>query len=68
MRLELFREDHLGAMAPLLADPDVLRFTLLPVPVPDDFLRAWYWRYEQGRRDEGMREDLEIWSRLPGDP
>jgi hypothetical protein len=49
MRLELFREDHLAAMAPLLADPEVLRFTLLPVPVPDGFLPARYGRYEQGR-------------------
>ena len=55
MELELFREEHLGAMAALLADPEVLRFTLLPVPVPDDFLPAWYGRYEQGRRD-GTRE------------
>jgi RimJ/RimL family protein N-acetyltransferase len=38
-------------VAGLLTDPDVLRFTRVPVPVPDDFPQRWIARYEHGRRD-----------------
>jgi RimJ/RimL family protein N-acetyltransferase len=55
VQLERFREDHLDGMASLLADPDVLRFTRVPVPVPDGFARTWFGRYEEGRRT-GERE------------
>jgi PPOX class probable FMN-dependent enzyme len=48
-------EDHVQALEELVADPDVLRFTRVPDPVPDGFARAWIARYREGRRD-GTRE------------
>jgi len=55
IRLELLGESHLGDVNALLADPDVLRFTRIPVPVPDGFARTWLDMYAQARRD-GTRE------------
>ena len=51
MRLELLAEHHLGAVAALLDDPDVLRFTRVPEPVPAGFERDWLARYEAARLD-----------------
>jgi len=34
VRLELLNESHLAAVAAMLADPDVLRFTRVPDPTP----------------------------------
>jgi RimJ/RimL family protein N-acetyltransferase len=51
VRLEPFAEKHLDDVAALLDDPDVLRFTRVPVPPPPDFARTWLARYEAGRRD-----------------
>ena len=48
-------EEHLGDVGALLDDPDVQRFTRLPVPPPADYARQWLDRYEAGRRD-GTRE------------
>jgi RimJ/RimL family protein N-acetyltransferase len=42
---------HLGAIAELLRDSDVLRFTRIPEPPPPDFARQWVARCEVGRRD-----------------
>jgi len=39
----------------LLDDPEVLRFTRLPVPPPPGYARTWLERYEAGRL-EGTRE------------
>ena len=39
----------------LLDEPEVLRFTRLPVPPPPDYARTWLERYEAGRL-EGTRE------------
>jgi RimJ/RimL family protein N-acetyltransferase len=50
---------HLPALAALIADPDVLRFTRIPVPVPDGFVDAWFGSYEAGRRD-GTRAGFAI--------
>ena len=33
----------------LLDDPEVLRFTRLPVPPPPGYARTWLERYEAGR-------------------
>jgi RimJ/RimL family protein N-acetyltransferase len=55
IELKPFEEADLGAMAALLEDPAVLRFTRVPVPPPDDFPRIWFDAYEVGRRD-GTRE------------
>jgi RimJ/RimL family protein N-acetyltransferase len=51
MRLELLDEPHLGAVAALLDDPDVLRFTRVPEPAPPGFERAWLARYQAARED-----------------
>jgi RimJ/RimL family protein N-acetyltransferase len=55
VRLELLNERHLAAVAAMLSDPDVLRFTRVPEPTPVDFAHQWLAMYEQGRRD-GTRE------------
>jgi RimJ/RimL family protein N-acetyltransferase len=55
IRLELLDESHLGHVDTLLDDPDVLRFTRIPVPVPDGFSRQWVKVYARARRD-GSRE------------
>ena len=51
VRLELLGEQHLGGVAALLDDPDVLRFTRIPEPPPADFARTWIARYESSRVD-----------------
>jgi RimJ/RimL family protein N-acetyltransferase len=51
MRLELLDEQHLGAVAALLDDPDVLRFTRVPEPAPPGFERDWLARYVAARED-----------------
>lgn len=55
IRLELLDESHLAHVDALLGDPDVLRFTRIPVPVPDGFARRWLDMYEDSRRN-GSRE------------
>lgn len=47
--------EHLDDVTALLDDPDVLRFTRLPVPPPPGYARQWLDRYEAGRLD-GTRE------------
>lgn len=59
IRLEPFAEAHLEPLAALLPDPDVQRYTFVPVPVPAGFERTWLEIYEQGRRD-GNREAFAI--------
>jgi RimJ/RimL family protein N-acetyltransferase len=48
---EPLSERHLGALTELITDPDVVRFTRIPEPPPDDFVRTWIARYVDGRRD-----------------
>jgi RimJ/RimL family protein N-acetyltransferase len=43
----------------MLDDPDVVRFTRIPEPVPPDFARSWLATYEEARR-EGTREAFAI--------
>jgi len=43
----------------MLDDPELLRFTRVPEPVPEDFARLWLDRYEEGRVD-GSREAFAI--------
>ena len=47
--------EHLDDVTALLDDPDVLRFTRLPIPPPPGYARQWLERYEEGRLD-GTRE------------
>ena len=55
MRLEPFAAEHLDAVGAMLDDPDIVRFTRLPEPTPEDFPQTWLDRYEAGR-SEGTRE------------
>jgi RimJ/RimL family protein N-acetyltransferase len=59
VELELFDQSHLADFAALLADPDVVRFTRLPVSPPPDYAETWFAAYEAGRRD-GTREAFAI--------
>jgi len=43
----------------MLDDPDLLRFTRIPEPVPPGFARAWLERYEEGRH-AGNREAFAV--------
>jgi RimJ/RimL family protein N-acetyltransferase len=54
IRLEPLGERHLEAIAALVADPDVLRFTRVPEPPPPGFARTWLARYE-GETGAGAR-------------
>jgi RimJ/RimL family protein N-acetyltransferase len=51
VRLEPLNESHLAAVGAMLSDPEVLRFTRVPDPTPDDFAQEWLTLYEAGRRD-----------------
>jgi RimJ/RimL family protein N-acetyltransferase len=52
IRLDPLGEEHLDGLAALVVDdPDVQRFTRVPVPPPPDMPRRWLARYEQGRLD-----------------
>jgi ribosomal-protein-alanine N-acetyltransferase len=55
VRLEPFGEQHLEALRGFIDDPEVLRFTRVPVPTPPDFPETWLARYEAARRD-GSRD------------
>ena len=55
VRLVPLDESHLAGVEALLDDPDTLRFTRIPEPVPPGFAREWIERYEKGRVD-GTRE------------
>jgi RimJ/RimL family protein N-acetyltransferase len=59
MELERFGEQHLGAVAELIADPEVLHFTRIPEPAPPGFERVWLDAYEAHRRT-GTREAFAI--------
>ncbi len=59
VELELFDRSHLAAFAALLDDPEVVRFTRLPLSPPPDYAETWFAAYEAGRRD-GTREAFAI--------
>ena len=64
IRLVPASEAHAAGIQDLLRDPDVLRFTRVPDPPPDDFVETWLQRYADGRLD-GTREAFSIED--PGD-
>jgi RimJ/RimL family protein N-acetyltransferase len=51
VRLVPLGEAHVEGVAALLGDPEVLRFTRVPEPVPPGYAREWIARYERGLRD-----------------
>jgi RimJ/RimL family protein N-acetyltransferase len=55
LRLVPFAPEHLDAVGAMLDDPDIVRFTRIPEPTPEDFPQTWLDRYEAGR-SEGTRE------------
>jgi len=59
IRLEPLGVEHLPAVEAMLDDPDNIRFTRIPEPVPPNFARTWFERYEESRRD-GTREAFAI--------
>jgi RimJ/RimL family protein N-acetyltransferase len=54
-----FGEEHLAGVEAMLDDPDLLRFTRIPEPVPPGFARTWFERYGEARGD-GSREAFAI--------
>jgi len=59
MELRLLTVEHLGDVAELISEPDVLRFTRIPEPPPGDFARSWIAGYER-RRSAGDAEAFAI--------
>jgi RimJ/RimL family protein N-acetyltransferase len=49
LRLVPFGPEHLDELAGWLEDPDLLRFTRVPEPVPPGFARTWHRRYVDRR-------------------
>ena len=49
LRLVPFGPEHLDELTVWLADPDLLRFTRVPEPVPPGFARTWHGRYVDRR-------------------
>ena len=54
-RLEPLSQHHLDAVAEVVLDPEVRRFTRFPDPPDPDFPARWIARYARGR-DEGTCE------------
>ena len=59
IELDLLSAEHVPAVEAMLEDPDVIRFTRIPLPPPPGFAEAWLARYEEARR-EGTREAFAI--------
>ena len=57
--LEPLTAAHVAAVEAMLDDPDVVRFTRIPVPAPPGFAQAWFERYDAARAD-GSREAFAI--------
>lgn len=59
LRLTHLERRHLPALRELVHDPDVQRFTRVPVPTPPDWVDTWLAVYERGRED-GTRAGFAI--------
>jgi RimJ/RimL family protein N-acetyltransferase len=57
--LEPLSAAHIGDLEELVTDPDVLRFTRIPSPVPPGFAQSWIGVYDAGRRD-GTKEGFAV--------
>ena len=51
IRLEPLSAEHLPLLVSVVEDPDVQRFTRIPVPTPPDFPARWLAGYEAGREN-----------------
>jgi RimJ/RimL family protein N-acetyltransferase len=60
-----FEAAALPGLRRLLEDPEVIRFTRIPEPVPADFAERWLERYEAGRRDD-TKEAFTVVDRASG--
>lgn len=65
IRLEIFEASHLPALAALIDDPDVRRFTRVPDPPPPDFPAHWFERYVSGR-EAGTSEAFAVRDQATG--
>jgi RimJ/RimL family protein N-acetyltransferase len=59
IRLVPLAREHLSFLADVVRDPDVLRFTRVPDPPPEDFIEGWFAGYEQGR-EAGTRDAFAV--------
>jgi RimJ/RimL family protein N-acetyltransferase len=59
LQLTPLGQQHLPALRDLVHDPDVQRFTRVPVPAPSGWIDTWLAFYEEGRTD-GTREGFAI--------
>jgi RimJ/RimL family protein N-acetyltransferase len=59
VRLEPFTDEHLPSLRDLVTDPDVIRYSRVPEPVPVDFEQTWAALYDVGRAD-GTRMNFAI--------
>ena len=59
VRLVPLSQEHARALDRATEDPDILRNTRVPEPVPPEFGATWVSRYEEGRRD-GTREGFAL--------
>ena len=66
IRLEQLAPRHLEGLAELGRDPEVQRFTYVPVPWPEGFERTWLERYEQVHED-GTRAGFAIVDEASGE-
>jgi RimJ/RimL family protein N-acetyltransferase len=63
IRFEPVGEQHLRDIARLIGDPDVLRFSRTPEPVPPGYEHVWLERVLTGRREGRM----EVFAAFDGD-
>ena len=66
IRLEQLAPRHLEGLAELGRDPEVQRFTYVPVPWPEGFERTWLERYQQVHED-GTRAGFAIVDEASGE-
>jgi RimJ/RimL family protein N-acetyltransferase len=64
VRLEELAERHLEGLAALGRDPEVQRYTYVPVPWPEGFERTWLERYDQG---DGARAGFAVVDEATGE-
>lgn len=61
IQLVPFADEHVEDFARTLLDPDILRFTGVPVPTPEDFVGTWRRLYDESEdRDNFALVDREV--------